>query len=229
MESMDPHPTVRPRSFVLRGRRTESQQRAIDRFWDRWGVDFDSEILDLDSIFSRRAPRSVEIGFGDGENLLARAGADPDRDFLGIEVHAAGVGRVLAEIDARQLSNVRIIRHDAVEVFESGLDTASIDELLVFFPDPWPKARHHRRRLIRPDIVAILSRALAVDGVFRLATDWEPYATQMFAVLDAEPLLYNVAGSGQSVPRPAQRPITKFERRGVGLGHSIVDLEYRRR
>lgn len=192
-------------------------------------MDFTGDILDLDATFGRSRSRTLEVGFGDGENLLARAWEEPERDFLGIEVHAAGVGRVLAEIDERKLDNVRIIRHDAVEVFEHGLSESSIDELLVFFPDPWPKMRHHSRRLIRPDIVPILARPLRSGGVFRVATDWAPYATQVLGVLDAEPSLYNVAGPGKTVPRPAQRPVTKFERRGVGLGHTIVDVEYRRK
>lgn len=192
-------------------------------------MDFTGDILDLDATFGRSRSRTLEVGFGDGENLLARAGEEPERDFLGIEVHAAGVGRVLAEIDERKLDNVRIIRHDAVEVFEHGLSESSIDELLVFFPDPWPKQRHHSRRLIRPDIVPILARPLRSGGVIRVATDWAPYATQVLGVLDAEPSLDNVAGPGKTVPRPAQRPVTKFERRGVGLGHTIVDVEYRRK
>lgn len=226
---MEPTPLLRPRSFVVRGRKTEAQQRAIDQFWPAYGIDFDGSAIDLDALFGRAAPRAVEIGFGNGENLLTIAERHPERDFLGIEVHGAGVGRVLAGMNERGLRNIRVIRHDAVEVFERGLAPVSVDEILIFFPDPWPKARHHRRRLIQPDVVRLLVRALKQDGVLRLATDWEPYAEHMLAVLDAEPGLVNVAGAGGFVPRPDARPVTKFERRGEKLGHAIFDLEYRPR
>lgn len=226
---MEPSPLVRPRSFVVRGRKTEAQQRAIDEFWPAWGVDFDGAALDLDALFGRTAQRVVEIGFGNGENLLTLAERHPERDFLGIEVHGAGVGRVFGGMAERGLSNIRVIRHDAVEVFETGLRLGSLSEVLVFFPDPWPKARHHRRRLIQPEVVRLFVRALAADGVLRLATDWEPYAEHMLEVLDAEPALVNVAGAGRFVPRPDDRPVTKFERRGEKLGHAIFDLEYRPR
>lgn len=226
---MEPSPLARPRSFVIRGRKTEAQQRAIDEFWPESGIDFDGSPLDLDAIFGRSAPRVVEIGFGNGENLLTLAERHPERDFLGVEVHGAGVGRVLAAVHERRLTNVRVIRHDAVEVFERGLPADSVDEVLVFFPDPWPKARHHRRRLVQSDVVLLLVAALRPNGVLRLATDWEPYAEHMIAVLDAEPALVNAAGEGRFIPRPDDRPVTKFERRGENLGHEIFDLEYRPR
>ena len=146
-----------------------------------------------------------------------------------MEVHGAGVGRVLAGARDRELTNIRIVRHDAVEVFHTGLAAGSIAEVLIFFPDPWPKARHHRRRLVQPAFAKLIVRALASDGVLRLATDWEPYAEHMVDVLDAEPTLVNVAGDAQFVPRPEDRPVTKFERRGERLGHAIFDLEYRPR
>jgi tRNA (guanine-N7-)-methyltransferase len=220
-------PLVRPRSFVIRGRKTEAQQRAIDEFWPVYGVDFDGAPLDLDAIFGRTAPRVVEIGFGNGENLLALAARHPEKDFLGVEVHGAGVGRVLAAAHEQGMTNIRVVRHDAVEVFEQGLGVASVDEVLIFFPDPWPKARHHRRRLVQPDVVRLIVAALKPSGVLRLATDWEPYAEHMIAVLDAEPALVNTAGPGGFIPRPEDRPVTKFERRGERLGHAIFDLEYR--
>ncbi len=224
---MEPSPLVRPRSFVIRGRKTEAQQRAIDEFWPVYGVDFDGSDLDLGAVFGRSAPRVVEIGFGNGENLLALAARHPEQDFLGVEVHSAGVGRVLAAAHDQGLTNVRVVRHDAVEVFERGLAADSVDEVLIFFPDPWPKARHHRRRLVQPDVVRLIVGALTPTGVLRLATDWEPYAEHMIAVLDAEPGLVNVAGAGGFIPRPDERPVTKFERRGERLGHAIFDLEYR--
>ena len=226
---MEPTPLIRPRRFVVRGRKTEAQQRAIDEFWPAFGVDFDGSPLDLDALFGRHAPVTVEIGFGNGENLLALAERHPERDFLGVEVHGAGIGRVLAAMNERGLGNIRLVRHDAVEVFEHGLPAGSIDEILIFFPDPWPKARHHRRRLIQPEFVRLLVRALASDGVLRLATDWEPYAEHMLEVLDAEPALVSTAGAGAFIPRPDSRPVTKFERRGEKLGHAIFDLEYRPR
>lgn len=226
---MEPSPLVRPRSFVVRGRKTEAQQRAIDEHWGAYGVDFDGSPLDLDAVFGRTARRVVEIGFGNGENLLALAARHPERDFLGVEVHGAGIGRVLATAYQQGLANLRVVRHDAVEVFENGLAADSVDEILIFFPDPWPKARHHRRRLVQPDVVRLLVGALRPTGVLRLATDWEPYAEHMIAVLDAEPGLVNVAGPGGFIPRPGGRPVTKFERRGERLGHAIFDLEYRPR
>ena len=229
---MEPSPLVaphsdRPRSFVIRGRKTEAQQRAIDEFWPVYGVDFDGSPLDLDTIFGRTAPRVVEIGFGNGENLLALAAQHPGKDFLGVEVHGAGVGRVLAAAHEQGLTNIRVVRHDAVEVFEQGLGAGSVDEVLIFFPDPWPKARHHRRRLVQPDVARLIVAALKPTGVLRLATDWEPYAEHMIDVLDAEPALVNTAGPGGFIPRPEDRPVTKFERRGERLGHAIFDLEYR--
>ncbi|ERK73176.1 tRNA (guanosine(46)-N7)-methyltransferase TrmB [Leifsonia aquatica] len=223
-----PH-LVRPHSYVVRGRKTEAQQRAIDELWPDYGVDFDGSPLDLDAIFGRTAPRTVEIGFGNGENLLTLAERHPERDFLGVEVHGAGVGRVLAGMRDRGLTNIRVVRHDAVEVFHTGLAAGSVAEVLIFFPDPWPKVRHHRRRLVQPDVVKIILPALSSDGVLRLATDWEPYAEHMLEVLDAEPALVNVAGDAHFVPRPEDRPVTKFERRGEKLGHAIFDLEYRPR
>ncbi|MGO4594382.1 tRNA (guanosine(46)-N7)-methyltransferase TrmB [Leifsonia sp. 2TAF2] len=224
---MEPSPLVRPRSFVVRGRKTEAQTRAIDELWPRFGLDFDGSPLELDAAFGRTAPRIVEIGFGNGENLLTLAERHPERDFLGIEVHGAGIGRVLGAMRDRGFTNIRIVRHDAVEVFERGLAPRSVDEVLIFFPDPWPKARHHRRRLIQPSVAPLLVAALADEGVLRLATDWEPYAEHMIEVLDAEPALVNLAGDAHFVPRPEDRPVTKFERRGERLGHAIFDLAYR--
>ncbi|WP_025157095.1 tRNA (guanosine(46)-N7)-methyltransferase TrmB [Leifsonia aquatica] len=218
-----------PRSYVVRGRKTEAQQRAIDELWPIYGVEFDGSPLDLDTLFDRRTARTVEIGFGNGENLLILAERHPERDFLGVEVHGAGVGRVLAAIHDRGLTNLRIVRHDAVQVFHTGLAADSVAEVLIFFPDPWPKARHQRRRIVQPAFVSLILRALEPDGVLRLATDWEPYAEHMLEVLDAEPGLVNVAGAGRFVPRPEDRPVTKFERRGEKLGHAIFDLEYRPR
>ncbi|QIZ98328.1 tRNA (guanosine(46)-N7)-methyltransferase TrmB [Leifsonia sp. PS1209] len=219
--------STRTRSFVTRGRKTEAQTRAIDELWPVYGVEFDGQLLDLDAAFGRRAPRAVEIGFGNGENLLTLAERHPDTDFLGVEVHGAGVGRVLGEMRVRGIENIRVVRHDAVEVFEHGLAEHSIADVMIYFPDPWPKVRHHRRRIVQPDVAKLIVRALAPTGVLRLATDWEPYAEHMIAVLDAEPGLVNTAGESLFIPRPEDRPVTKFEQRGERLGHAIFDLEYR--
>ncbi|MFF1574047.1 tRNA (guanosine(46)-N7)-methyltransferase TrmB [Leifsonia sp. NPDC058292] len=219
--------STRTRSFVTRGRKTEAQQRALDELWPTYGVDLGEAALDLDEVFGRKAPRVVEIGFGNGENLLALAALYPERDFLGVEVHGSGVGHALNEAHVRGLTNIRVIRHDAVEVLDEHLQAASVDEVLLFFPDPWPKNRHRSRRLVQPEFAQLVVRVLKPSGVFRLATDWEDYAEHMLTVLDAAPGLVNAAGERGFVERPADRPVTRFERRGERLGHAIKDLEYR--
>lgn len=217
------------RSFVTRaGRITPAQERALEDLWPKYGVDLRAAPIDLDALFGRRARRVVEIGFGNGENLLALAASRPEEDFLGIEVHRPGVGRLLLQLEERGLSNVRVVCHDAVEVLERYLGAASLDEILILFPDPWPKKRHHKRRLIQPDFVALLTGRLKEGGTLRLATDWEPYAEEMLATLSAEPRLRNIAGMAGFVPRPPERPPTRFERRGERLGHKVWDLELQR-
>ena len=215
------------RSFVLRsGRVTEAQQRALEALWPKFGIEFAPQPLDLDALFTRRAPRVVEIGFGNGDNLLALARAHPERDYLGIEVHRAGVGRLLMGVQAESLTNLRIVCHDAVEVLERQLPARSIDELLILFPDPWPKKRHHKRRLIQSDFAALAASRLAPGGVLRLATDWEPYARHMLEVLAACPQLRNDDPTGAFSPR-AERVLTRFEKRGERLGHDVWDLTFR--
>jgi len=217
------------RSFVKRGGRiTAAQQRALAELWPRYGVDFDGTPLELAALFGRRAPCTVEIGFGDGETLVALATAHPERDYLGLEVHAPGVGHCLLRAAAAGLSNLRVLQHDAVEVLEQSIAAAALDEVLVYFPDPWPKKRHHKRRLVQAPFVALLAGRLAPGGRLRLATDWAPYADWMRAVLDASAEFRNVAAGAGYVPRPAERPTTKFERRGTRLGHEARDLEYLR-
>ncbi|MBS0375804.1 MAG: tRNA (guanosine(46)-N7)-methyltransferase TrmB [Proteobacteria bacterium] len=218
------------RSFVRReGRITAAQSRALEEHWGRYGVEFHGTPLDLDALFGRRAPRTLEIGFGDGETLVALAARHPERDYLGLEVHAPGVGHCLLRAAAAGLTNVRVLRHDAVEVLEHGLPPASLDEVLIYFPDPWPKKRHHKRRLLQPAFAALLATRLAPGGRLRLATDWAPYAEWMRAVLDPSAEFVNEAGAAGYVPRPAERPETKFERRGARLGQAARDLAYRRR
>ncbi|HUA26672.1 MAG TPA: tRNA (guanosine(46)-N7)-methyltransferase TrmB [Steroidobacteraceae bacterium] len=217
------------RSFVTRsGRITSAQERALDELWPRYGVEPAAAPLDLDTLFGRRARRVAEVGFGNGDNLLALAAARPEDDFLGIEVHRPGVGRLLLQLEQRALHNVRVVCRDAVEVLDRCLDGSCLDEILILFPDPWPKKRHHKRRLIQPPFVSLLAERLRSGGALRLATDWEPYAAEMLATLSAEDRLRNVAAAGGFIPRPAERSPTRFERRGERLGHQVWDLEFRR-
>ena len=217
------------RSFVRReGRMTESQKRAIEDLWPRYGIDPPAVPLDLAALYGRAAPVALEIGFGNGEHLLARAQAEGDKDFLGVEVHRPGVGRVLNRADAAGIRNLRVACHDAVEVLRDWLPEACLAELLIYFPDPWPKKRHHKRRLVQPAFAHLAATRLAPGGRLRLATDWAPYADHMLLVLNAEALLRNEAPDGRFIARAADRPVTKFEARGGRLGHAVFDLAYRR-
>lgn len=218
------------RSFVMRGGRlTAAQARALAELWPRYGVEFTTDPLDLDALFGRRAPRVVEIGFGNGEALVELAASRPEQDFLGIEVHPPGVGHCLLGIAARGLTNVRLSRHDAIEVLQQQIPASSLDEVLLYFPDPWPKKRHHKRRIVRMEFVAEVATRLKRGAMLRLATDWAPYAGVMTEVLEHCALLENAAGAARYVERPASRPLTRFERRGQRLGHEVFDLAYRRR
>ncbi len=216
------------RSFVLRqGRMSPAQHRAYDELLPRWGLDFASAPPDFDAVFGRRAPRVLEIGCGMGETTAAIAAARPDVDFIGVEVHAPGVGSLLKQVDALGLSNLRVIRHDAVEVVAQMIPEASLAGIHVFFPDPWPKKRHHKRRLLQPAFVAALAARLVPGGYLHAATDWEEYALEMLATFAAEPRLVNTVEG--FAPRPDYRPQTKFETRGLKLGHGVFDLVFRRR
>jgi tRNA (guanine-N7-)-methyltransferase len=217
------------RSFVMRsGRITEAQQRALAQLWPKYGIEFSAQPLDAGGLYGRDAPRTLEIGFGNGENLAALARAHPQRDFLGIEVHRPGVGRLLRELESQQLNNVRLICHDALEVVTQQIAPGWLEEILVFFPDPWPKKRHHKRRLIRGAFAQLLATRLSAGGVLRIATDWQPYALEMLDTLAGIALLQNLAADGAFVPRPAERALTRFERRGARLGHQVWDLAFRR-
>ncbi len=216
------------RSFVLRqGYMSKGQQRAYDSLLPQLGLRYQPEVQDLDAAFGRRAPKVVEIGFGMGGATAEIAQARPDTDYLGIEVHGPGVGSLLKLVEERQLSNVRVIQHDAVEVFTHMLAPASLDGVHVFFPDPWHKKRHNKRRLIQPPFVALLASRIKPGGYLHLATDWEDYAIQMLDVLSQEPSLENTADG--YAPRPDYRPLTKFEQRGLRLGHGVWDLVFRKR
>jgi len=227
-EPGEPLRNRRIRSFVTRaGRTSKGQQRALDTLAPQFCLPYNAAPLDWSQVFGREAPRILEIGFGMGVTTAEIAVLRPADDFLGIEVHEPGVGALLKLIGEQSLSNIRMIQHDAVEVFEQMLAPDSLDGIHIYFPDPWHKARHHKRRLIQPGFVALLSSRLKPGGYLHCATDWENYAEQMLAVLGAEPLLENTAAD--YAPRPAYRPVTKFERRGLRLGHGVWDLLFKRR
>jgi tRNA (guanine-N7-)-methyltransferase len=214
------HRTVR--SYVLRsGRVTDAQRRALAELWPRFGVQYRAEPLDLPLLFGRDAPRVVEIGFGNGELLVAMAGDAPDQDFVGIEVHESGIGHCLLELARRELRNVRLIRHDAVEVLQNQFPSASLARVQLMFPDPWPKKRHHKRRIVQTPFLAQVARVLQPGGEFHVATDWPPYAEHIAATLAQAPDFEAVAA-----PLPGRLP-TRFERRGQRLGHPVWDGHFR--
>lgn len=216
------------RSYVLRqGRISEAQQRSYDTLMPVYGIAYSKQLLDLPRSFGRDAPKILEIGFGMGETSATIAENYPQNDYLALEVHTPGVGSLLKQIQARQLSNIRIIQHDAVEVLRDMLADESLDGVHIYFPDPWHKARHNKRRLIQAPLAALLANKLKVGAYLHLATDWENYAEQMLAVLSAEPGLHNTATD--YAPRPAHRPLTKFENRGLRLGHGVWDLIFEKR
>lgn len=219
----------RIRSFVLRqGRLTPAQERAFDALWPRFGLDYLGTPRDFDAVFGRNSKRVVEIGFGNGEALRYAAAQDHARDHIGIEVHAPGVGRLLNALAEDGSDHVRVYRHDAVEVLTREVDDTDLDEIRIYFPDPWHKKRHHKRRLLQPVFADLLVRKLGAGGRLHLATDWQDYAEQMWDVLDATKGLRNRAGVRGHVPRPAWRPQTHFESRGQRLGHGVWDLLYDR-
>jgi tRNA (guanine-N7-)-methyltransferase len=216
------------RSFVRReGRLTPAQKRALEELWPRYGVDDTRASLDLATLFGRIAPVIVEIGFGNGEALAATAAAHPENDYLGIEVHRPGVGHLLNLLAAQRIANVRVVVADAKEVLAMRLPDQSLSTVHLFFPDPWPKKRHHKRRLVQPDFVQLVRRKLKPGGVFHLATDWQDYAQWMMATLTAAEGFENVSGRDCYGER-GERPLTKFERRGARLGHGVRDLRFRR-
>jgi tRNA (guanine-N7-)-methyltransferase len=233
------------RSFVIRtGRITAAQERALETLWPKYGVDLTtcsspttdsasaalsgSAALDLDTVFGRPAPRTLEIGFGNGDNLVKVASAHPERDYLGVEVHRPGIGRLMLALEESQLTNVKVICHDAVEVLTRHIAQRALDEVVILFPDPWPKKRHHKRRLVQSGFLELVAERLHPGGVLRMATDWQPYAEEMLAVAQANPKLRNLATHGTYIPRPAERTATRFEKRGERLGHDVWDLAFRR-
>jgi tRNA (guanine-N7-)-methyltransferase len=218
------------RSFVKRiGRITAGQKLALETQWPRYGLDYTGTPRDLAGTFGNGRPIVLEIGFGNGEALFAAATSDPARNYIGIEVHEPGVGRLLRAADAAGLANLRVSKHDAVEVLRHEIAPGSLAEVRLYFPDPWHKKRHHKRRIVQPDFVEMIAARLTPGGPFHLATDWEPYAEHMFDVLEASPSFRNELGPRQRAPRPDWRIETHFQKRGERLGHGVWDLLYRRR
>ena len=216
----------RIRSYVRReGRLTPGQSKALEQLWSRYGLEH-TQTWDMPAIFPRPAAVTLEIGFGNGASLAQMAAATPGENFIGIEVHRPGVGHLLQELQRRQLDNVRVCNQDAVEILEHSIADATLSRVLLLFPDPWPKKKHHKRRLVQPDFVALVARKLAPGGIFHLATDWQPYAEHMLQVLESSNLLTNTAGSGHYAIHANRRPATKFERRGERLGQPSSDLVF---
>jgi len=219
------HPPIR--SYVLRqGRFSRGQQRAYMELLPRFGVPYARSELDFDAPFGRRAPVVAEVGSGMGETTAAIAEANPGVNYLAIEVHSPGIGSLLKLVEEMALTNIRVVQHDAAEVFRDMIAPASLDGVHIFFPDPWPKKRHHKRRLLQPEFAALAATRIRPGGYLHVATDWQDYAEQALAVLEAVPQLRNSASG--FAPRPASRPETKFERRGRRLGHDVWDLLFTR-
>lgn len=217
----------RIRSFVRReGRLTPGQQHAMDQLFPRFGLEAGEVRLDLDTIFGRTAPRILEIGFGNGETLAEIAHNHPDNDYLGIEVHRPGVGHLLMKIEERGLTNLRVMSEDAVEILEKQIPDNALDALYLFFPDPWHKKKHHKRRQVQPAWAQLVRRKLKLGGRLHMATDWENYAQHMLSVLNAAEGFRNTSTTGDYVTKPDYRPETKFERRGLRLGHGVWDLVF---
>jgi len=213
------------KSYVVRsGRMTPGQEKAYSDLWSLYGIAADEQILDFNQLFARQAPVILEIGFGMGDSLIEMAARHPDNNYLGIEVHRPGVGRLLGNINERALTNLRVMQFDAVEVLTKQIRDETLTAVYLFFPDPWHKTRHHKRRIVQDDFIQLIRKKLLIHGQFHMATDWEPYAVQMLETMSQAPGFKNCARDGQYIPRPEHRPITKFERRGERLGHGVWDI-----
>ena len=221
---------MRPiKSFVMRaGRMTEGQQRGLEQGLPVFGLELADGLRDFDQVFGRSAPRTFEIGFGMGHSTLLMAAAAPEQDFIGVEVHRPGVGALLNGALAQNLRNIRVYTCDAIEVLRDCVADASLDRVLLYFPDPWHKSRHHKRRIVKAEFAELVRQKLKVGGVLHMATDWEPYAEYMLEVMQVAPGYRNLAADGRCVERPSERPVTKFERRGERLGHGVWDLKFAR-
>ncbi len=217
------------RSFVLRtGRMTEGQQLAMANVWPRMGLNVENGMLDLTQTFGRAAPVVLEIGFGMGDSLVEMAKAEPEKNYIGIEVHTPGVGRLLNNADEQGLGNIRVFEHDAIEVLDKCIPDGSLSTVQLFFPDPWHKKKHHKRRIVKAEFAQAMRKKLKVGGVFHMATDWENYAEHMMEVMSAAEGYQNAAGEGAYSPQPEWRPVTKFQKRGERLGHGVWDLMFER-
>lgn len=217
------------KSFVKReGRLTKAQAKAIEEQWPIMGLDVEDAVLNLDEVFTRSAERVLEIGFGMGKSLVEMALASPEKDYIGIEVHRPGVGACLADAAEAGISNLRVFEHDAIEVLNQCIPDGSLSRVQLFFPDPWHKKRHHKRRIVQQDFVELIRRKLKINGEFHMATDWEPYAEYVIDVMTQVTGFKNMAEHGNFIPRPDYRPLTKFEARGQRLGHGVWDLLFKR-
>lgn len=213
------------RSYVVRaGRMTKSQKSAFGEGWERYGLKLADGQIDLDKLFKRSALKVLEIGFGMGDSLLQMAVQQPDTDFVGIEVHPPGVGSLINAATDEDIDNLRLYLADANDVLEECIPSDSLDRVQLYFPDPWHKKKHHKRRIVQPQFLQLIRSKLKVAGVMHIATDWEPYAEQILELIDNAPGYKNPAGTGNFIPRPDYRPLTKFEKRGQGLGHGVWDL-----
>jgi tRNA (guanine-N7-)-methyltransferase len=226
---IDERPNRRVRSYVVRaGRMTEGQERNYRELWPQYGLELSDGRLDYAQCFGREAPVVLEIGFGMGDSLIEMARHMPEKNFIGIEVHPPGVGRLLGRIEEEKLTNIRVFCDDAIEVLSRCIPDASLDTLQLFFPDPWPKKRHHKRRIVQTEFAQSLREKLKLGGQFHMATDWEPYAEHMMEVMSAAEGYENAAGAGVYAPQPEWRPVTKFQKRGENLGHGVWDLIFTR-
>ncbi|OQW98921.1 MAG: tRNA (guanosine(46)-N7)-methyltransferase TrmB [Thiothrix lacustris] len=227
METTAPHRAIK--SFVLRqGRVTRAQEEALENLWPVFGIESTDTPLDLPSLFGRLAPITLEIGFGNGDSLAQMAAAAPERDFIGIEVHTPGVGHLLKLVGEQGLQNVRVMNSDAVEILQKRIPVGSLNRVQLFFPDPWHKKKHNKRRIVQAPFAALIASRLQTGGVFHMATDWENYADNMANVMETSPDFANLAPEPPYSPRPETRPLTKFEHRGLKLGHGVWDLLYRK-
>ena len=214
--------------MLRQGRLTKGQSQALEQYWSQYGIDFTAKKLDLDHVFNRSAPRILDIGSGMGDSTLQLAEAHPENDYLAVEVHRPGVGALIRQAALKNIHNIRIINHDVMDVLRHQLLMTCLDEVYIFFPDPWPKKRHHKRRLINPPLLELLLPTLKPHGRLFIATDWAELAEHVLNICDNTPGLYNLAGKGNATPRPAWRPLTKFEQRGKRLEHPVWDFAYAR-
>ena len=227
MSDSDKHRRIR--SYVLRtGRMTPGQERAFEDNWSRWGLEHADGPLDFDTCFGRTGPRVLEIGFGMGQSLVEMAAAAPEKNFVGIEVHKPGVGRLLHSMVDEHVSNIRVYCHDAVEVLRDCVADEYLDTVQIFFPDPWHKKRHHKRRIVQAAFIELLARKITRGGILHMATDWEDYAEHMLNIMGQSAAFRNCGGAGNYSPRPDYRPTTRFEQRGQRLGHEVWDLVFER-